>query len=79
MDDKKTEKETESKHQHSQEHDCSGCTECGPGQLTQEELVHSLNVLMNALISVLVDKKVLTEKDIHDKLINDFGAQTIEK
>jgi len=55
--------------------DCN-CNHDHKGQeISQEQLVHSLNVLMNALIGVLVDKKVLTEKDIHDKLVKDFGAQ----
>ena len=56
--------------------DCSDkhCNGCQP-QLTTEQLTHSLNVLMNALISLMVDKKLITEQELHDKLVKDFGAK----
>ncbi len=58
---------------------CGGNCACNSKQeFSQEELVHSLNVLMNALIGVLVDKKVLSESEIHEKLVKEFGAMPVE-
>lgn len=57
---------------------CGGHDHDSHPEITIEQMTHSLNVLMNALISLMVEKKMITEQELHDKLIKDFGVKPSE-
>ncbi|NTV23045.1 MAG: hypothetical protein HGA85_01555 [Nanoarchaeota archaeon] len=50
-------------------HDGCGCNDCGCSEeLTTEELVENNNIILNTLIDLLVEKKVISEEELRAKL-----------
>jgi len=67
------------KKEHECTDECGDECDCGSAEMTLGQVVQNNNLMINVIADILIEKKVVTEKDIQEKLKAIYGPMAEEK